>query len=327
MQTILTMRHGSHLYGTATPRSDIDVKQVFIPSAHDIVLGKVKPVVTLRQKRSVGGFTPKNAPGDTDVECYSLDKFIKLFTEGQTVAIDMLFATPTLQPEQYTSTWSELWSNREKLLSRQCAPFLGYCRKQAAKYGIKGSRVAAAREIVNALNQAIGARGLNEKLGTLQEELEQFAASHEHAEIIEVEIVSQGKTIKHLSVCQKKAPFTITLKEAHAIYKRLLDEYGERAVQAEASEGVDWKALSHAVRVGTQSLEYLRTGFVTFPRPDAAHLLEIKLGKLPFAQIAEEIEGLLEEVEEVAQSSSLPDKPDAAWCEEFIFDVYSPQIA
>jgi hypothetical protein len=38
----------------------------------------------------------------------------------------------------------------------------------------------------------------------------------------------------------------------------------------------------------------------TFPRPDAAHLLEIKLGKLPFAQVAEEIEGLLEEVEEAA---------------------------
>jgi hypothetical protein len=98
-------------------------------------------------------------------------------------------------------------------------------------------------------------------------------------------------------------------------------------VQAEANEGVDWKALSHAIRVGTQSLEYLRTGFVTFPRPDAAHLLEIKLGNLPFAQVGEEIEGLLEEVEEAAQSSSLPDKPDAAWCEQFVFDAYRAEIA
>jgi hypothetical protein len=42
---------------------------------------------------------------------------------------------------------------------------------------------------------------------------------------------------------------------------------------AETQEGVDWKALSHAVRVGTQALELLKTGHVTFPLPNAAHVV------------------------------------------------------
>jgi predicted nucleotidyltransferase len=319
MRTILTMRHGSHLYGTATPKSDLDIKEVFIPNPRNIILGRVKPVIS-RQRKEHGpdGFTRKNGPDDVDVEAYSLDKFIKLFCEGQTVAIDMLFATPTLREEQYTDVWRQLWENRERLLSKQCAPFLGYVKKQAAKYGIKGSRVAAARAIVDLLATAMSVSRGAGKLGEWNVLLETFAAEHEHAEIIDIEIRGQDKPVRHLSVCQKKAPFTGTLKEAHAIYKRLLDEYGERARQAEANQGVDWKALSHAVRVGTQSLEYLRTGFVRFPRPDAAHLLEIKRGELPYSVVSAEIEALLDEVEEAAETSLLPAEPDRKWCDDFL---------
>jgi predicted nucleotidyltransferase len=328
MRTILTMKHGSHLYGTATPKSDLDIKEVFIPSAREIILGRVKPVISRQQKEhGPNGFTRKNGPDDVDVEAYSLDKFIKLFCEGQTVAIDMLFATPTLPENQYDGVWRELWENRERLLSKQCAPFLGYVRKQAAKYGIKGSRVAAARAIVEVLDRIIAAGGIHHKLGDFASPLELFVAKHhEHSEFVDVEIVSQGKTIRHVSVCQKKAPFTVTVKEAHAIYKRLLDEYGERARQAEANEGVDWKALSHAVRVGTQSLEYLNRGFVTFPRPDAAHLLKIKRGELPYAVVSAEVEALLEDVEKAAETSSLPAEPDRQWYDDFLLDVYKAEV-
>lgn len=50
-------------------------------------------------------------------------------------------------------------------------------------------------------------------------------------------------------------PFTGSIKSAREIAQRLVNEYGQRALQAERNEGIDWKALSHAVRVGREALE------------------------------------------------------------------------
>ncbi len=94
------------------------------------------------------------------------------------------------------------------------------------------------------------------------------------------------------------------------------------AGRAESNQGVDWKALSHAVRVARQAIELLRTGEVIFPRPEAAHLRAIKLGELPYAQVAEEIDDLLPAVEREAALSTLPETADIAWIDDFVAEVY-----
>jgi hypothetical protein len=95
---------------------------------------------------------------------------------------------------------------------------------------------------------------------------------------------------------------------------------------AETQQGVDWKALSHAVRVGTQALELLKTGHITFPLPNAARVLAIKTGQLPYREVADEIEDFLAKVEVAASESSLPDEPDHQWIEDFVRRVYFEEI-
>ncbi len=46
MDLIVEMRFGSHLYGTATPQSDLDFKAVYLPAARDILLQRVHDTVT-----------------------------------------------------------------------------------------------------------------------------------------------------------------------------------------------------------------------------------------------------------------------------------------
>ena len=41
-----------------------------------------------------------------------------------------------------------------------------------------------------------------------------------------------------------------------------------------------------------EALELLKTHYITFPLPNAPHILDIKQGKLPYKAVAEEIEGL-----------------------------------
>ena len=78
----------------------------------------------------------------------------------------------------------------------------------------------------------------------------------------------------------------------------------------------------HAVRVGREAIEFLTTGHITFPRPEAPHLLDIKQGRLPFQQVSEEIEELLVKVEEATAVSSLPNSFDPAVIDDFVEQLH-----
>jgi predicted nucleotidyltransferase len=250
MEIVVKIKFGSHLYGTNTPTSDLDYKSVYIPEAKEILLQRVPGTIGISKRPKADG--EKNLPCDVDSEAYSLQRYLQLLAEGQTVAIDMLFAP---EPEIRSALWSRIRANKERLLTKRSAAFVGYCRTQANKYGIKGSRVAAAK--------------------------------------------------------------------AAAIYRRIHESYGARARQAESNEGIDWKALSHAVRVGNEALELLLKHEITFPLPNAKHILDIKQGRIPYKDVAEEIEGLLETVENCAKISSLRDEADQRFIDELVLEEYA----
>jgi len=243
MELIVEMRFGSHLYGTDTPQSDIDLKGVYLPEARDILLQKVKATIVMTPPKPPG---QKNAPGEVDRETLSLQRFLGLLAEGQTMALEMLFAPDSVLTMPPAPLWREMQANAHRLVSRRASTFLGYCRRQANTYGVKGSRVAAARKALQVLQDGESRLGGTAKLGEIAPAL-QALAGDEHSAIVSL-AAAGGKPLQYLEVCGHKAPFTASIKNACEIVRRLLDEYGYRALQAERNEGVDWKALSHAVR-------------------------------------------------------------------------------
>lgn len=60
MRTLVRIKFGSHLYGTATPASDIDFKSIFVPDAHDILLQRAKGSVSNQRPKAEG---EKNVAG------------------------------------------------------------------------------------------------------------------------------------------------------------------------------------------------------------------------------------------------------------------------
>lgn len=321
MRTLFRTKFGSHLYGTATEASDEDWKAVHLPDAKDILLQRAQGSVRLRGRAKAEG--ERNTKDDVDEESYALHRYLELLAQGQTVAIDMLFA-----PKDWVlangGAWSEAWSRivvaKERLLTKRSAAFVGYCRQQANKYGIKGSRVEAAKRAAEFFFVEMNMRGPLCKVGELP-----ILPNGEHMEIVEKE-TSAGNVETYFVCCNRMVGFKNTVKEAAAIYRRIYDEYGDRARKAQANEGVDWKALSHAVRVGREALDLLRHGEIWFPLPDAHKLLAIKRGELPYARVAEEIEGLLAAVEEASDKSTLREEPDQAWIDEFVAWHYAEKI-
>ena len=323
MKLIVEMCFGSHLYGTATPLSDLDYKGVYSPDARDILLQRARDTISQSRPRAPG---EKNSAGEVDREIYSLQRYLELLSEGQTVALDMLFAPDAVMVNEPGLEWREIQANSERLVTRRSAAFVRYCRQQANKYGIKGARVATARAALALLASAEADHGSTAKLSAIETKVAVFASMTEHTSLLDMEMPG-GRLVRHLEVCGRKLPFTSTIKNAREVTQRLVDEYGERALQAERNEGVDWKALSHAVRVGREALELLETGRITFPLPYAAEILGIKRGERAYMAVGEEIERLLAAVESAATRSALRDEPDQDFIDDLVARAYRASVA
>jgi hypothetical protein len=316
------MQFGSHLYGTAMPQSDLDLKAVYLPEARDILLQRVHDTVTHAPDKQDG---EKNVPADVDREILSLQRYLELLAEGQTMALDMLFAPEAAMIRPPAALWLEIQSNAFRLVTRRASVFLRYCRQQANKYGIKGSRVAAARQALALLVDAEAKYGTTAKLSVAETELAVAASMSEHVALIDLPTPAET-LVRHFEVCGKKMPFTGSIKNAREIAQRLVSEYGQRALQVERNEGIDWKALSHAVRVGREAIELLQTGRITLPLPYATEILSIRRGERTYEAVAETIDRLFVDVEIAASSSSLREEPDFAFMDDLVATAYRGKV-
>lgn len=320
-ETIVRIEFGSHLYGTNTPMSDHDYKSVHVPTAREIILQRVQDSTGHKVKRME---RDRNTPEDCDDESYSLQRYLSLLAEGQTVSLDMLFAP---KPLISSPLWDHIRANKNRLLTKRSAAFVGYCRTQANKYGIKGSRVAAAKAAMELFREEYARLGATAHVSDISPLLGGLVSDHgEHIHLLELPLGPTGELGWFIECCNRKIPYGNSLKNAYEVVSRIYENYGHRAKLAETNEGVDWKALSHAVRVGEEALELLGTGNITFPLINAQHILAIKLGTIAYAQVADEIEHLLNAVEAASLVSTLRDEADRGFIEDLVFETYKKSI-
>src|SRR3989304_1649900 len=110
--------------------------------------------------------------------------------------------------------------------------------------------------------------------------------------------------------------------------QKFVGQYGYRS-EAASKLAVDFKSLSHAVRVYQQAIEILDTGVVTFPRPNAAKLLQIKKGEANLEEVKALLQTLDDEVqvklETTVQRKKTPElQADAElWLSEVLRDLYN----
>ena len=308
MRNLVRIKFGSRTSTASTPASDLDFESIYMPDGRAILLQRVKGSISTRAKVEGKRTSPARSTKNL-----SACNAISACSPKAGVTTDVLFAPEWSMVEAPSDEWREIVANRNRLITRKSAAFVGYCRQQANKYGIKGSRVAAARRAIGVLEHAVETRGATAKLGAIDLLIRETAEVTEHMSIVPIDhVISQERRTIGRSA-DAKCPIG-SIKNARDMMAALVKDYGSRALQAESQQGVDWKALSHAVRVARQAIEFLSTGHVTFPLPDAAHeILAIKKGAIPYQEVAAEIEQGLVDLEEQVPVSTLPAEPDHAW--------------
>jgi len=305
MDFIVKMKFGSHLYGTDTENSDIDYKGVFLPSREEILLGDIPKCKSF----TTGNYEDKNSPSDLDEEIYSLHYFIKLACGGQTVAMDMLHA-----PEEFLIETSKIWQaivrHKNKFYTKNLNSFVSYARRQASKYGIKGSRL-------NAVSRVLSLLKLNDpklKLRNIWDQLPRI----EHC--YETGVDPNG--LRQFQICGKILQESSSIGYVIPILEKFYDDYGHRAKLAAENKNIDWKAISHALRAALQTKEIMTQGTISFPLKDAPFLMKVKAGKLDYTtEVAPVLESLMDEVEKLVSHSDLPEKVDIDYWDRFICET------
>ena len=309
--TVVNMKFGSHLYGLNTPTSDVDYKGIFMPTLEELLLNSFpKTIVT-----STGPEHAKNSAGDVDTEVVSLPQFIKHAVQGETYAIDMLHCA---RPEFATPVWDELVANRTKFYSKNLKAFVGYVKQQAAKYGVKGSRLADIKQAIDSLTK------LDQNL-TLGEVKDQVYFG-DYAEWKVKPNPSVGHDNEFYMVNAKMYQSTNTVLYTIERLQQMYDGYGHRAKLAEQNEGVDWKAMSHALRAGYQARDIYRDGDFSYPLKETEFLKQVKQGKLDFAQVGSELERLVAEIEKLSENSNLPEHVDTEFWDKWLLRVYAHEF-
>ncbi|ADR32476.1 NrdC.11 hypothetical protein [Escherichia phage vB_EcoM_VR7] len=327
MRTVMKGYFGSHLYGTSTPESDVDFKEIFVPHPRDILLGTAMNHTNLNTNNTAS----KNTKDDVDHELYSLKYFFKLAAEGETVALDMIHTPANLVVKSdLPDVWKFIQDNRSRFYTTNMKAYLGYVRKQASKYGVKGSRLAALRGVLAIVNQIpeqwvdYQEDGTTKQRRTKVEDIKHRLPENEFCEWVFHNHEKTGPQTFY-TVLGRKYQTTLSLIELKQSLNKLDAEYGERARKAEANEGIDWKALSHAYRAGYQLKEIYQKGDLQYPLRTAPFILEIKQGLHAFKDVQAELEAIVDEVETNAiwaAKNGMPDKVDMKFWDKFVEEVY-----
>jgi len=328
--------YGSHLYGTSSQGSDLDVRGVFLPSKKDLLLAKAP--------QHYNFIDPQR-----DTSYLSLHYFLKLLTQGETNCLDMFFSYTNKEAQLVTSPiYEELIANKDKLITRNVSKYLGYCKSQALKYSIKGDRIQnyeALRELIDSCTSP-SSTTLGEWLvhcrimGPDSGDPEDYFKNNIHIgrrfKITDKRLGNHA----YLLICDNKEryimvsghlfPQNANINSTKDSIKKCLASYGKRAVNAAEDNGADYKALSHALRVAYQSQMLLKTGEVTFPLPgsmlDVVRSIKFKTTTMSYEDIVDLIEENIRNIEQdFLPNSKLPNAADWDWINNFIFRQYGEQ--
>lgn len=318
MENILfTVQYGSKLYGTSTPQSDTDKKSIYFPSLENLLLGKRLEVHKTRVDAEGNNVPPTSPMPDNGVEneYISIQTFVKDFLGGQTYAQELAYAVIGKYKDEVSPFAYNFVSDMvSQFKNAEVMAMVGFARKACFDYSKRAERMNSAVSLRNSLcvlkdkilesQKVYGHTQL--RLDSLFEgkPILDWAAEETGLQIGEI---NNNKIMRSLEMNGRSYGESSDLITLINALNKQIDKYGVRVFLA-ADIDVDYKSISHAIRVYQQSIELLETGTITFPRPNAAFLLSVKQGKEDPEVVTKLLNDLDEQVKVKLETTSLPRK-------------------
>lgn len=316
---VLKIKGGSHLYGLATENSDLDYIGVFLNNPDELYGLKTCEVIEENtvSKQDNG----KNDKDAIDCKYYSLAKFCNLALGCNPTILEVLFVNP--ENIVFCDTIGQhLLNNRYLFLSKKAYnSFLGYAISQKKKSFVKAENLKKLTEAYKELNRIEH----NKLCKTML-----YDAVNPIGNFMKIWDYERGMiyTSNGFVNCDDY-PNYITIGDLRFSNQKLIDvkrKIEDRLNKAShrsdnmLKHGLDYKFMSHTVRLLYEGLELLKTGHITFPLNQRDLLMDIKLGKIDNTSIIELIETLEQEIKDV--TINLPDNPNIDGINNLLIDIY-----
>ena len=341
--------YGSKLYGTSTPKSDTDDKVIYIPSLDSLLLGQKSKIFKIRLDATgnkvpdmIDGKACKMPDNGVETEYIPIQTFVRHFVRGQTYALEVAHAYLSFGPPKpgllYTSerpTYDFVKELVARFTNAEVHSMVGFAAKQTMDYVMRGGRMNKAQAILDVLVD-INDEFYNLRAGPLSGP--RLDTQYADGTILDAasrltglsigSSMNNNKTMRTLEMNGRSYGETTTLEHLIALLQKKVSGYGERT-QAASTVAVDFKSLSHAVRVYQQCIELLDTGKMTFPRPNAAELLKIKTGQGDLEAVKQQLRDLDAEVLQKIETTTLQkrtpelDEEAEVFLLNFLRDLYS----
>lgn len=310
---------GSHLYGTNTPESDLDICGVFVPSKEEILgIGKYPDEIDSSKKVSEG---QRNSAGDIDCKHYSIKRFLQLASQGQPGALEILFSRP-IEARICTRLWASdmIFLRDNAIVSRKAImPFLGFAQSQAEKMVRRGEKY---NEIVCVLKklEAYSGEMLTQTLAAARPDVLENCSYYLHR---------NDYGYEQLRFAGSDYDVGISLRTFKKQLQRKEERYGSRS-KAAALEHLDYKSLLHCMRLLGHAEELISTGRITLPVPEPhrSFLLSIKRREWPEEgyDVFGEVTARIERIRKSAAVAALRPEPIHSMINEFLIDTHEQVI-
>ena len=324
-KVVYITKYGSKLYGTDNPNSDTDYKGVFIPNKNDVLLKRDLEHFNFNSNDA----NTKNSKDDIDLQLFSIYKFFNLLKKGETGAMDILFSmfredTQIYNDQEFTSV---IMQNYKKFYNRNLHSFVGYCVGQSKVYNVRGERFNELHLFVKKFNSLVKEQG-EEKLESVFSLIDEMFSEYAYKYIKYVTAdTSRGsgetKQGQYVEVLGKRFLGTVTVKYFAEKITDMEEQFGNRA--RASAKGVDFKALSHAVRVISEVEELIDNDFITFPLKNRVYVTSVKEGNETLEDVMDYLDNKLNIVQEKLENSNLPQRSDEVFIDDLLLKLISEE--
>lgn len=283
---ILEIRVGSHLFGTTTLDSDLDLLGMFMPS-EAMVFGDVRcneVDLSVKAKDDTG----RNTADAVDRKLHEYRKFIILAMQNNPNILNALFVDD--KNIVFENDYGRNLLDNAHLFPHKGAHhrFVGYADAQRHKMRIKPEHYA--------------------KLEKGLEVLEAADDNKVMAELKETKPFTYQGQGKHIKLGDLNFEAGVYVKTARKKVQARIDRATSRVVLF-TKHGYDTKYGSNLIQLLKEGIELMETGRVVMPLAYRQDVLDIKAGKYSAEDLMQWADDLVEEARRAYEKSELPKNP------------------
>lgn len=328
---------GSNLYGTNTETSDVDIGGVFIPS-EEYFYGFLNKIY-LRDYEDK----------ERSTTLYDINSFMKMLLANNPSIIEYLFI-PESCWKHHTEEWLEILHIKEHIVSKLCTEsFIGYAHEQLKrikrhrnwllnppkeqptreKYGLPDNCSLIPKDQIGAFNKLLSL--YLQQIGKFHELREQLDKMEETVAFITLTQnlkTPNYKAIKTLIPVSDNFLEALEREKAYMNAMREWDSYqnwkknrNPARAELERKFGYDTKHATNLFRLLSEGEEIVRTGHITFPRPDVGLLRWILDGNITYDELISFVNIHTNQLRELRKISPLPESPDEKIIDELCIEL------